>query len=105
MTGIQEILTLIMIIAGIVVLPRIFGKRDPAGGKKKKNVPLSGKIRMGIVLSILLPAVAALVIKPWQQDLTLFTLLGVLPVAAGWAAFWIRSGFKRTGPGKSRPCR
>ncbi|MFO7748942.1 MAG: hypothetical protein R6V54_02485 [Desulfobacteraceae bacterium] len=96
MTGIQEILTLIMIIAGIVVLPRIFGKKDPAGVKKKKSAPLSGKIRMGIVLSVLLPALAALVIKPWQQNLTLFTLSGILPVAAGWAAFWIRSGFKRT---------
>lgn len=95
MAGIQEILTLLLIIIAVIIVPRILtrGKTEPKTGKK--GLHLSGRMRIGIVLSIMIPLAAALLLKPWHNNLTGFVSVGVAPVAAGWAVFWIVSGFKR----------
>ena len=95
MAGIQEILTLLLIIIAIVFVPRIIpgGKR---GAQTKRKAPrLSGRMRIGITLSIMIPLAAALLLKPWHHNLVGFVSVGIAPVAAGWAIFWIVSGFKR----------
>ena len=96
MAGIQEILILLVIILGIIFIPRIM-----AGGKVKKNVKktfhLSGRMRLSIILSIVTPLATALVFEPWKHNLTAFILTGILPVTAGWAIFWVMSGFKKSG--------
>lgn len=94
MTGISEILVLVLLICCILILPRIF-KPQSAGLKQGKSVlpkSVSAKMRAGIVLSILLPVVAALVMKPWQGNLIAYLAFGVLPVALCWALFWILDG-------------
>ncbi len=95
MAGIQEILTLLLIIVAIVFVPRIIpgGKRRTQ--TKKKGFYLSGRIRIGITLSVMIPLAAALLLKPWQHNLIGFISVGIAPVAAGWAIFWIVSGFKK----------
>lgn len=95
MTGISEILVLVLLISGILILPRMF-KPTPES-KKKKTAPISLnlKLRAGIVASILFPLLLALVIKPWQGDSILYVSLGILPVAIVWAVVWILAAKKK----------
>lgn len=94
MAGIQEILTLLLIIIAIVLVPRIL-TRGKTGTKPKKETHLSGRMRIGITLSVMTPLTAALLLKPWHHNLVGFISVGIAPVAAGWAIFWIASGFKK----------
>ncbi|MEN8212343.1 MAG: hypothetical protein ABFR31_11545, partial [Thermodesulfobacteriota bacterium] len=66
MTGINEILVLVLLIACILILPRMFKEapaKEVSSSKKFKN--LSAKIRFSIVLTLAYPIVAALYLKPW----------------------------------------
>ncbi|MFU8769427.1 MAG: hypothetical protein ACNA7H_06780 [Desulfotignum sp.] len=94
MTGISEILVLILLISGILILPRML-KPPSAGSSGKKTADLSRKKRAAIVASVLFPAVCALVIKPWEGSFLLFGLSGLVPVALAWAIYWVVSA-----PGK-----
>lgn len=87
MTGVSEILVLILLISGILILPRMF-KPAPKQVKSKKKT-LSKTKRAGIVVSVLIPIIAAVGLKPWSGDLVLFVCLGILPVALGWSLVWI----------------
>jgi hypothetical protein len=95
-TGIQEILILVVIILGILFLPRILNRgqeKEPAG-----PVPpfvLSGKLRLAIAASILWPAVVAAFIQPWKSDLIPFLYLGLGPVALMWIMYWVLIGFRK----------
>ena len=55
---------------------------------------MSIPLRTAIVFSIIIPVAAALLIKPWDKNISLFIACGILPVAVGWAFFWILSGKK-----------
>ena len=94
MAGIQEILTLVLLIALLLFIPRLFKKADPPGRKIKKRLSVSGKMRLAIVLSTALPLAAGIFFKPWRQNFLFFLAAGVLPVVAGWACFWIYKGFQ-----------
>ncbi|MEA2059325.1 MAG: hypothetical protein U9P10_02120 [Thermodesulfobacteriota bacterium] len=96
MTGIQEILTLIMIIAGIVVLPRMF-KKEKTTKPRGKKITLSGTLRLGLVASILIPVISAFFFRPWDQRIDRFILTAIFPVALGWGVFWVISGFRKKG--------
>lgn len=87
MTGVSEILVLILLISGILILPRMF-KPAPKQVKSKKKT-LSKTKRAGVVVSVLIPIIAAVGLKPWSGDLVLFVCLGILPVALGWSLVWI----------------
>jgi len=87
LTGVSEILVLILLISGILILPRMF-KPAPKQIKNKKK-PLSKAKRIGIVVSVLIPIIAAVGLKPWSGDLVLFVFIGILPVALGWSLVWI----------------
>ncbi len=95
MTGISEILVLVLLICGLLILPRMF---KPAPKAHKKRIPprsFNMKLRAGIVVSILFPLLLALAIKPWQGNLIRYVSLGILPVALGWALVWILSAQKK----------
>ena len=96
MAGIQEILTLLAIILGVIFIPRMMAGGRAQKNVKKKNFHLSGRMRLSIVLSIVTPLTAAIVFEPWKHNLVTFILAGILPVAAVWAIFWIMSGFKKS---------
>jgi hypothetical protein len=87
LTGVSEILVLILLISGILILPRMF-KPAPKQVKSKKKT-LSKAKRIGIVVSVLIPIIAAVGLKPWSGDLVLFVSIGILPVALGWSLVWI----------------
>ncbi len=93
MTGVSEILVLILLVSGILILPRMF-KPAPRERHPQKSPGLSLQIRLGIVLSALYPILLALVLKPWKTHLILYVFLGILPVALAWAIVWILAGRK-----------
>ena len=95
-SGIQEILVLVIIILGILFLPRILNR----GQEKRPAVPrpvivVSGKMRLAIAASVLWPAVMAAVIQPWEKDLFRYLFLGVGPVAVIWIIYWVLTGFQK----------
>jgi hypothetical protein len=97
LTGISEILLLILVIACIFILPRMFqGKSIP---KKKDGRTilnrLPAKTRGGIVASVVYPLLLALYLKPWQGNGVAFVSYGIFPVFLIWALVWISSGRKK----------
>ncbi len=96
LAGIQEILTLILLIACIIFLPRMFGGNRSSTRKKAKRLSPSGKLRLAIVLSVIFPLVMAVPLPPWHQESrSIFLLGGVLPVVLCWAVVWIFQGFRK----------
>ena len=100
MSGIQEILVLIVIILGIFFLPRIINRGSKSVASPSRTLPqigaLSGRFRLAVVLSILWPAAAALYFEPWHRNISTFIVCGIGPVVLLWGAFWVLSGFKKT---------
>ncbi|MBC2705526.1 hypothetical protein [Desulfobacula sp.] len=96
MTGISEILVLVLLIACILILPRLFKgepvKEEPSS---KKLTRLPAKIRFGIVLTLVYPTVAALYLKPWNENIISYLSYGIIPVFLVWAVAWIMSGRKK----------
>ncbi|MBF0574300.1 MAG: hypothetical protein HQK69_11190 [Desulfamplus sp.] len=95
MAGIQEVLTIGFIIIFIFFIPRLF-KTDNVQAHKKiaSQSQISGKKRLGIVISLFLPLTMVFILKPWEENLLLFLFVGIFPVALGWAGVWVKDGFK-----------
>ncbi len=97
MTGISEILLLILLIAFIFILPRMFNRES---GKKRADrmfimKKLSVKTRGVIVLSVVYPICMSFYLKPWQDNSITFIFYGLFPVFLIWAMVWIISGRKK----------
>ena len=95
-SGIQEILVLVIIILGILFLPRILNR----GEENRPAVPrpavvISGKMRLIIAASVLWPAVMAAFMQPWEKELFRYLYLGVGPVAFIWILYWVLTGFRK----------
>ncbi len=97
MTGISEVLVLILLICGILIVPRMFKPAPANSGAKKKKTPqlFSMKLRAGILVSIVFPILTAFVIRPWQDQLFLYLSIGLLPVAFAWGLFWVLAAKKK----------
>jgi len=94
--GIQEILVLVVIILGILFLPRILNR----GQEKRSALPrpvivISGKMRLAVAASVLWPAVVAAFMQPWEKDFYRYLYLGVGPVALIWIIYWVLTGFRK----------
>lgn len=94
MSGIQEILLLVALIVGLFLLPRLLPARTESQRTARKRPPVSGRMRLALVTSILWPALAAAYLRPWHGGLPAFLYIGVGPVAAGWALWWVLTGFR-----------
>jgi len=94
LTGVSEILVLILLISGILILPRMF-KPAPVKTRIQKKTSLSKTKRAGIVLSVLIPIAAAMGFKPWSGNLVLFICIGIIPVVLAWAIVWILAAQKK----------
>jgi Na+/H+ antiporter NhaD/arsenite permease-like protein len=96
LTGINEILVLVLLIACILILPRLFkGEPDKKVSSSKKIKNLSAKLRFNVVLTLAWPMIMALYLKPWEDHLILFISYGVAPVILVWAIIWIMAGKKK----------
>ena len=95
-SGIQEILVLVIIILGILFLPRILNRgSDSRPAVQKPAVVISGKMRLAFSASVLWPAVMAAFMQPWKKDLYLFLYIGLGPVAVVWMVYWVLTGFRK----------
>lgn len=96
-SGVQEIILIGLIIAGIIILPRMIKPQSPSPkiAPARPGSRLSGMLRLAIVVSILWPVSWALYLKPWQQPVPIvFVVVGIGPVVVGWCARWILAGMK-----------
>lgn len=95
-SGIQEILIIIIIFLGIFIVPRMMKTKPTPQPQMLRHPDLkwSWTLRLAIVGSLLWPACCALYIKPWQQNATRFTMLGLGPVVIGWSIKWVLAGIK-----------
>jgi len=96
LTGISEILVLVLLIACILIVPRLF-KGEPV---KKASYPkmlkkLNAKIRFCIVLSLIYPIAIALYLKPWNHNLIAYISSGIIPVILAWSIAWVLAGKKK----------
>ena len=94
MSGFQEILVILLIILGILFLPRRISNRPEQSGADAKP-RLTGKIRAAVAVSVVYLALAAAWFQPWQGDLLPFVYAGLGPVILAGLAFWVYAGFKK----------
>lgn len=94
MSGIQEILVIVLIVAVIIFLPNRMGKSAKKPSKKILQA-LSGKIRMAVIASGVWLLLWTTYFKPWTGEILAFTLVGLFPVIVGWGVIWIVDGFKK----------
>lgn len=95
LSGIQEILLIVLIIVVIWFLPRL-GRRGEGAERETRQTPLlSGRVRLAVLASGLWAAAAALIWPPWRDGILPFVLVGLGPVALGWATAWVVLGFRK----------
>jgi hypothetical protein len=94
-SGLQEILVIILLLVLIIFLPKRMGKggRDRRPGKIMKA--LSGKVRLGVMASAVWLLLWTVYFRPWSGDLLGFALVGLSPVALGWGVLWVIDGFRK----------
>jgi hypothetical protein len=96
LTGVSEILVLVLLITCILILPRFFkGESTQQKPSLKKLGRIPVKIRFAIVLSLVYPAAMALYLKPWNENLIFYLSFAILPVILFWAFAWILAGLKK----------
>ncbi len=93
MSGLSEILLITLIIAILFYLPKRAGGDSPA--RRRLRVPLSGRMRLAIVASILYVPAAGYLFNPMDGDPVRFAVFGVGPVILGWAIYWVVLGYRR----------
>ena len=92
----QEILVMIVVALALFALPRILGKRpEPAPIRVVRRPPLTGRMRLAILITLFWLLGAAAVLEPWQGDVFPFLYTGLAPVAALWGATWVWFGYRK----------
>jgi len=95
-SGIQEILLIVLIIAGLFFLPRLVnrsGVEEPKTPRPSRR--LGGGLRLALFASGLWAAAACLWWRPWEGDALPFVLIGLGPVALAWGLAWVALGFRK----------
>jgi hypothetical protein len=95
LSGLQEILVLVIIVIVLFFLPRMVPRPSQAPKPAVQIKQIPGKWRLAVFVSLVWLVVAALWLKPWQGSIVLFAGLGALPILIFWGAVWVITGFKR----------
>ncbi len=91
-----EILVIVAIAVGIIMLPRLTGKRTEKTDRQSSGLSgITGWMRLAIMASLLWPAIMAVFLKPWNHHWPLFIYIAMGPVALLWGIFWVLSGFRK----------
>lgn len=98
MSGLTEILLILVIVVVLFFLPRMVSR--PAS--PVRNVPaqplmkkISGRWRLAILASVIWLVTTALWLQPWTGNQTLFVGIGAAPVIVGWGTYWVIAGFRK----------
>lgn len=96
MSGVNEILIIAAIVAGIFFVPRMMPAKRQVQ-VSSKVIALSGKTRLAIAISIIYPLAAAAYFQPWRQDPMIFLYVGIGPVALYWLLKCVVAGQRDRG--------
>ncbi len=94
-SGLQEILVIVLLFVLIIFLPRRLGR---AGSEKKAGKilkALSGRARLCVIVSAVWLLSCTVYFRPWSGEILEFALIGLCPVILGWGALWVADGFKK----------
>ncbi|MDJ0782722.1 MAG: hypothetical protein QNJ22_12165 [Desulfosarcinaceae bacterium] len=98
MSGFQEILLIVLILLAIFFIPRISARNtgSPSPGPLPRRLPhpLSGRLRLAILTSVVWLCGASLYFRPWQGDWVAFGAIGALPLVVAWGVYWVISGYR-----------
>jgi hypothetical protein len=97
LSGIQEILLIILLILALVILPRIFSSsRTPVRARpvRADRIVFSGKFRLAILISVLWLFGLSAVYAPWRGQWLAFLYAGGGPLIAAWGLYWVVIGFR-----------
>lgn len=94
MSGIQEILVIVLLIVALLVIPRMIGKNRRSSAPLPSRRPVTGTVRLAILASFAWPVAAALYFKPWSHGWLLFATWGIAPVLAIWGFAWVVRGYR-----------
>lgn len=96
MSGITEILLIILIVLAIFFLPRLLVKKEERVEKGRNNgLLITWKMRIAILVSILWLSAIALLTKPWEEEILRFLYIGIAPVVLLWGVGWIIEGYRK----------
>jgi hypothetical protein len=95
LSGLQEILVLVIIVIVLFFLPRMVSRpaQVPRPPVQIKKIP--GKWRLAVFVSLVWLVVTALWLEPWQGHPVMFAGVGALPVALFWGGVWVAHGYSR----------
>ncbi len=92
----QEIVLLIVIALALFYIPRLRAGKTAARRQIEATPPLTGLMRLAILITVLWVAGTAIVVKPWNNTNVLFYLsLGIAPAFIFWGLIWVYSGYKK----------
>lgn len=98
-SGFQELLLIVLIVIGIVFLPRLLGHRpkSPSSGMARplNRIRITGFHRLAIFGSIAWILATTVYLEPWTRLDPYYLLVGVGPVLLFWGIFWIVAGFRK----------
>jgi hypothetical protein len=98
LSGLQEILLIIVILVGLFVIPRMIQRpqRPQALPARRPQLPpVSGKMRLAILASAIWLSLAAAFFTPWRNGWEGFAYVGAGVVALAWGAVWVIRGFRK----------
>lgn len=94
----QEILVVAAIALVLFFIPRFMRRKaEPAPQQDNPGIitKLTGWMRLAILVTIFWIAGLSVYLKPWENFSMLFPYIILGPVAVGWGAFWVWSGYKK----------
>jgi hypothetical protein len=97
LSGIQEILLILLLILALLVLPRMISpKRAPitSGPSRNRGVQFSGKLRLALLASLLWLFAMSAIYVPWRGQWLAFFYAGIGPLVFIWGVYWVVSGFR-----------
>ncbi len=98
MSGLQEILVLVLIVIVLFFLPRMVSRPTRAARPPVQAKPIPGKWRLALFVSAVWLVITALWLQPWAGRPILFAGVGALPVLLFWGWVWVLSGYNRRKP-------
>lgn len=92
----QEIVLLIVIALALFYIPRLRAGKTVARRHIETTPPLTGLMRLAILITVLWVAGTAILLKPWNSNKLLSWLsLGIAPAFIFWGLLWVYFGYKK----------
>ncbi len=95
MSGIQEVLLILLILLGLVVIPRMIQRPRRIEARRPQSTLFTGKLRLAILATVAWMGLAAAYFQPWRNDWEGFVFAGAGLALLVWGAAWVIQGFRK----------